>query len=357
MSASWNKKIVTLPTLPPELWLHIFDFATYVPHLFDSEVQNPFSSSPSSPTYPDYASDEKFRQAVRAALVTKRYLVRVCKQWHALATPLLYAAIYVGWERHLPQLRDTLTSDADRARTDTTGTASQPKGWWTRRVDLAMRAGRTSADQWTPAPETHSAALLQLIRCFPNLEILSALWDNSFLMQSGPRFQAELALALRHTSGHALRKLVWPNVCDVVNGLTALRTVGSIPDLIVFPCPLAAAFPPSLSYLWLAGDYSCALPHVHPTPLPALRQISVHDHHLVEFPCLADFLAIQGPRLETVRVHLHTDRPDGLGALLRALCDACANLRHLVLSMDRRWEELDVLGAGDRAECGISARF
>ena len=98
--------LMSTSMLPPELWLIVFDLATFVPNAFDAEVHNPFD-------YPRRlgVGDDTFMidmrgdlRAIRRASRTKRAIFRVCKTWHALVTPLLYEAVSLVRESNIPAL-------------------------------------------------------------------------------------------------------------------------------------------------------------------------------------------------------------------------------------------------------------
>ncbi|KAI6138554.1 hypothetical protein BKA82DRAFT_31827 [Pisolithus tinctorius] len=69
MATRTKRAATQLPDLPPELWNHIFDFATYVPYTLVPEIFE--KSIFIGPYY-----NQQYHPKLRAALVTKRYLVR-----------------------------------------------------------------------------------------------------------------------------------------------------------------------------------------------------------------------------------------------------------------------------------------
>ncbi|KAI9444622.1 hypothetical protein H4582DRAFT_2070354 [Lactarius indigo] len=89
-----------VPKLPPELWLHIFRFATSTPTPLSSHYE-PFQSCHDSTVISD------------AALSDKRSISLVCKQWHNLARgSILYEDIRIG--SGIPALHTALdTPDSD----------------------------------------------------------------------------------------------------------------------------------------------------------------------------------------------------------------------------------------------------
>ncbi|KAH7889200.1 hypothetical protein F5I97DRAFT_483813 [Phlebopus sp. FC_14] len=63
-----------LPVLPVELWLEVFDHATFVPHILEPDI---YQQTRSIGAY----FNRKHYRIIQDALVTKRSLVLVCKAW------------------------------------------------------------------------------------------------------------------------------------------------------------------------------------------------------------------------------------------------------------------------------------
>lgn len=138
--------------LPSEIWIEIFRHATSVPFILDPCDTLEFSLT----------SRRDKRSLYRQSLITKRHLVRVCKQWNGWAMPFLYESIFLGRGRSLPALRDVLIRAFQKA-----GTPDEvlSLGWWTKRLDLALRdMGRT---------ETEVGCISDIIGCLPNLSIIN----------------------------------------------------------------------------------------------------------------------------------------------------------------------------------------
>lgn len=140
MSASWNRKHVVLPYVPPEIWQHILEITTLVSGSLDPAIEDPFDSVEPRQWRNRLTKtgirDEQ--RAIRDSLITKRYIVRVCKQWHALGMPLLYQSIVVGKARALDPLLDILRRSQDSIGSGDDRDCSHPLGWWTRRFDLLL---------------------------------------------------------------------------------------------------------------------------------------------------------------------------------------------------------------------------
>ncbi|KAF8071590.1 hypothetical protein FPV67DRAFT_883111 [Lyophyllum atratum] len=178
------RRVVYLPVLPPEVWLNILRYATWVPFLLDPKTALQLSLS----------AKREQKRLYRQSLVTKRYLVRVCKQWNVWGAPYLYESIYLGRGRSIRALRDALNRSRHSGETC-------PYGWWTKRLDLAMRDMTTGA-----VPVTY---ICDMIECFPNLSIVN-------FAITAPRFtnfpeEAYIAIVLSLTrwSAPSLEALVW----------------------------------------------------------------------------------------------------------------------------------------------------
>ena len=78
--------------LPPELWLRIFELATYVPGLLETDIPDPFDMDPPSILH---LHQEYDRKLFKYSMVTKRSIVLVCRTWYSLALPLLYQVLYI----------------------------------------------------------------------------------------------------------------------------------------------------------------------------------------------------------------------------------------------------------------------
>ncbi|KIJ63374.1 hypothetical protein HYDPIDRAFT_113363 [Hydnomerulius pinastri MD-312] len=186
--ATKSRHSVFLPSLPPEVWICIFEHATYVPGTMVPEIYE--HSSLIGPLY-----NRKYHPPLREALVTKRSLVRVCKQWWHLASQFLYQSIYIGRMRSLTPLRSTLMCSAAGIGTLT---GNWPLGTYTRRLDLAIR------DYSVPPGDSGILDTLpDVIDCLQSLEIVSfAISNQLILMPNG------LLDALKNSAG-SLRVLDW----------------------------------------------------------------------------------------------------------------------------------------------------
>ncbi|KAH9178523.1 hypothetical protein EDB89DRAFT_953085 [Lactarius sanguifluus] len=130
-----------LRSLPAELWLHVFRFATSTPTSLSSHYE-PFQSCHNSTAISD------------AALGDKRSISLVCKQWRILVRSMLYEDIRIG--RGIPALHAALdTPDPDGY--------SAPR-YHVRRAVLPYAS--------TATPTKHAPPALALLALLPQLEVL-----------------------------------------------------------------------------------------------------------------------------------------------------------------------------------------
>ncbi|KII95224.1 hypothetical protein PLICRDRAFT_693472 [Plicaturopsis crispa FD-325 SS-3] len=179
---------VPVPSLPPELWLSIIDFATYVPEIMEPDIY-------------DYADaglrKQRLRRLLKTSLVTKRSIVRVCRFWNHIGTPYLYEALYIRLERMLPLLSDTLTL-SDRLSLNP-GSASS-LGSQTKRLDIGLH------DTYTLSP-TELDTLGDIIRRLPNLTIVNVCIPESGILAF--KMPAVIVDSVRETCSRSLRVFTW----------------------------------------------------------------------------------------------------------------------------------------------------
>jgi hypothetical protein len=92
--------MISVQTLPPELWALILRLSTFVPGVFDPSYLPPLSDEPRSwPT-------------IRASidmLTTKTSLSLVCKAWNTLTIPILFEHIILSRHASIESLADILS--------------------------------------------------------------------------------------------------------------------------------------------------------------------------------------------------------------------------------------------------------
>ncbi|TFY68426.1 hypothetical protein EVG20_g3555 [Dentipellis fragilis] len=328
-SVNMSTKMPSPPTVwqrtPPEIWLSIFEHATFVPHAFDTDVADPFDIPETCIPF-----DSQIQDGLRVSLRTKRELVRVCRYWRDLATPILYRAVTVRDDRSLRCLRDALVRLAQSSITGSTDTTIQAHTLpvRVRRLDLSgCRAGVSRAGRGLEFD-----VICDLFSYLPCLEIFS---DIAIRPYSGYRID---------NSSDAEHHFLSLNIEYFVNALLANR-----------PCAARCANCPRLSslcvYWWLQGQ----VPGVQPAselppltslsvdtsvdnrmpwkrPLVSLQHVYLWLHSIVRSTEGAEaFLLVQGPYLQTVAIDIRRFLPQYmLDPYLHLITTYCPNVVHLI---------------------------
>ncbi|KAF6744144.1 hypothetical protein DFP72DRAFT_1078989 [Ephemerocybe angulata] len=144
---AYQKPSITLPEIPPEIWIEILRQATDVP----DSLEHP------------------------QLLITKRYIVRVCREWYAIGMPFLYEHVSITRPRHVHQLSETLS------KTMTRGEVNEPLafGCFVKRLDLTAAA----LDSVVWSDEGCGTSLRQVLDLTPNLVTLNMPSTSSLLRQ------------------------------------------------------------------------------------------------------------------------------------------------------------------------------
>ncbi|EIM90314.1 uncharacterized protein STEHIDRAFT_119335 [Stereum hirsutum FP-91666 SS1] len=312
MSASWNRKPGVLPHVPPEIWQRILEMATLVPGSLDPDIEDPFDCSEprrwrNRITKPGIRDEQ---EDIRDSLITKRYVVRVCKQWYTLGMPLLYQSIFVGRERMFATLLETLRRSQNDIVVGDDNHHSHPLGWWTRRLDFRLR------------DSPHNVSLGEMTVKVID-EIFSLLTNLSIFVLAHPPSRGEyytapysIAVSLFERCGSTLQMLSWGTsfrfevgydyahlTAEILSKTPALRTVhGDFPVMMDTRAPIGSA-----RHLTSLITFS-QLPELVPSPdntitFPALQQFYfiaelARDWH----PSRAPFMATLGANLTTLYI-------------------------------------------------------
>ncbi|KAF9648503.1 hypothetical protein BDM02DRAFT_3187058 [Thelephora ganbajun] len=205
--------IEKLPHLPMEVWLLILQLATEVPFVFLPRIECPFDL-PARPTHKEMTVE------LSRSLITKRYIVLVCKAWNNIATPLLYSAVLLRSGRGVSAAWNTFRDSAQ-------GNASVQLGHYVKRIDLSMRDSRTHHLSLEQLAERDKIA--EILRWLPNLSIFTM----NTRMRGGD--STCIAKALADTSANTLQTIEWTgrhtlgHMCLSVASWTKL--VSSCPNL------------------------------------------------------------------------------------------------------------------------------
>jgi hypothetical protein len=182
-----------LPDLPLEIWLEIFQFATYVHNCETIKPLNPFT--PRRMTTIALAANTP-----ALAMRTKLALVLVCKSWRRLAAQLLYrhvvirsparadAIIRVMEQSRVPQ--PSISTSRHETRSSTT--QLQDYGQWTRFIEVYTHMRGSGNIRFLQT-------VFRIFRCCPNLQYLSGNWIHELpaeFLQGVPALYGQSLLGL-----------------------------------------------------------------------------------------------------------------------------------------------------------------
>lgn len=247
--------------LPSELWLAIFEHATFTAVGFSTEPPDPFLLPEAQ-----RPSTEDAVSVLCTALVMKRTLVRVCKAWYALAMPLLYRAIFVGKLHVVPALKATLAaSSAAAERTAWKGKGKAvPLGMYTRRLDFSVRSEFDVSSEGRD--RSHFALLASIVAYLPHLQIFMARYAYWLDQSWGKNVSVAVASALQRTSAASLRVLEWSNDVQHRRQDVWYELAAACPNLRILRSP------PRRATTWFGGELSSV--RISPQAFRQIRSIS-----------------------------------------------------------------------------------
>ncbi|KAI6123169.1 hypothetical protein EDD16DRAFT_1725320 [Pisolithus croceorrhizus] len=321
MAARAKRAVIQLPSLPPELWDHIFELATHVPYTLVPEIFE--KSIFIGPIY-----NREYHPKLRAALVTKRYLVRVCRQWWHIAIRHLYRAIYIGRARSLSSLCNTLEKYAAGKGTVA---GAEPLGQWTQRLDVAVR-------DRSARPDMDAQHCANLVKRLPNLAIVSI----RMLFAVAPLPLFGILNALRY-SASSIRVLDWTPEPLSYQSSEIVELLWSLPRLHTLHCPqlrwgreyfptsilsslntLSLTFGPRLEKNRLTeGDPEQTCINLRKVVLDSLRSIDVWE----------DFMSCYGTSITSVQI-LAFSSTLRLNQYLDMVKRLCPNLLQMTILAD-----------------------
>ncbi|KAG5634904.1 hypothetical protein H0H81_000364 [Sphagnurus paluster] len=292
------RKIPNLPPLPPELWYTILREATWVPYIMDPDHRLEFS--------PTFIGEQ--RRLFRQSLVTKRYLVRVCKTWNRWANEFLYECIYLGRCRSLPALLNTLT----KSHHERPGSHADPsRGWWTKRLDIAIRHDR-AMDEIAP--------ISKMFNYLPNLDIINIKGFFSWILPE-----------LKKSCGPSLRVFKW---CEAITIHEEWHNfLFQLTNLRMLHCPFSQPekpTPTNFTFPHLESIYAVSPRDIPNAEYPSLRHLIIGGSTTDQWH---PFLERQGAKLEVIQLVLHLITLSQID--LTTITTACPNLVRLDLSTDR----------------------
>ncbi|KZV70682.1 hypothetical protein PENSPDRAFT_435540 [Peniophora sp. CONT] len=298
-----------MPQLPPELWIHILHFATTVPGQMQVELQNPLDDTAASLPLPHILSPHSARADFIAAQATRAAIVRVCRDWHTIATPYLYENVCVPSSATLPILAEAMAR----------------YGQLVRRLDLLLED--SGAHQLAPLTDVFSLA--------HRLEILNISTRAAEKIHVPHRVMC----ALRVTCAPSLLSLSWdpasslcPTIQDMQSLLCAvpnLRTLGQLqwPDCgpgYPLGCPYTLPILKRLNSMTLIHGHD---DHGVDSPtFPSLRHIIIGKS--TQDGCVDAFVRAHAHALRSAIVEVAVEDQEALAPLM-----ACEQLDSLVLHM------------------------
>ncbi|KAI0333501.1 hypothetical protein GY45DRAFT_265798 [Cubamyces sp. BRFM 1775] len=272
--------------LPPEVWLRVFAYATYIPGAFENDDSQALVA---------FARDKygisvhrRHREATDLMLAASR----VCKTWTPLITEFLFQYLLVQSGDHAIEVAKVL------GRYDQDALNRNAAGRWTVRLELALEG----VHWWE---DVHTAALARIFEYCPNVTVFS----TAFSTTDASLFQGRRFLRAMRDVG-------------MRSNLRRLELKGDAALFETILPPLA----PSLETLWLLPSRRTApdrvldpmhFPHVHtfilsegfgwgsPPPnwaMPSLRTLYAEDDNLspVAQRKAQSFFGAHGAQLEQI---------------------------------------------------------
>jgi hypothetical protein len=282
-----------LPLLPHELWRKIFEMATAVPGALNTDLRDPFGLA----SCLSWADEHRM---LRSSLLTKSRIVRVCRVWYKLAIPYLYEVIIIGRGRTMASLAVALSNSA---RQGDTQNQVRSIGWWTKRLDLAMR------DE-TSGINAENQQLAAIVKCLPNLAIfVNRVSHASYLYK---RITASTVEALVNSCKFSLRTMRvyqsapkfamlaedWKPIFDAC---TSLETIDSSLDFLSLPCQ----FPKRIRSATVSSACFERFLENPPCNLQELKYI-ISPHSILAELGFKKILSVVGRSLNSLNIEIET---------------------------------------------------
>lgn len=306
--------------VPPEIWIQIFEWASFLPGLMDIGVPNPLQPSAVKEWYSPFTWNN-----LRACLATRRAIVLVCQRWYTVGLPILYHCLFIRDSACRISLQRTFAAEAAARKHSA---PSVPLWSWARHLVLDVDHLSSNAE-FTSEMEAVSAILFFV----PNLKILSfgAIGE---LGQLPKKFTDTLS----KTCGSTLRRIYlrW-NQFPFLTSAQCDHLLASLPNLetIVggsFMGRCVAAMPrlPNLHHITLFSE-DCGTSHDSNVNFPAVREASLR---IGVHAGWKHFTAVHGPLLTTIYLtYMSPLGPDSIQRDLNVLKDDCPNLTHLIIHL------------------------
>ncbi|KAF9462441.1 hypothetical protein BDZ94DRAFT_1283038 [Collybia nuda] len=213
-SSNQVRRSKPLPDLPLEIWLEIFQFATYVHQHVTIVPLDPFSMKRVS-------TNVMGVNTPTLSMRTKLSLVLVCRSWRRISVQMLYEHLVIRSPARANAILSVLRNSAQRLQYDDRETGkiySFPGyGMWTRHVEI-----------FTHARGAHDIRYLQsifhILQVCPNLRTLSGTWVHPLPL--------EFLNAIAILYGPSLEALYWGELTTFPT-ITTPEFLGSFQSLRV----------------------------------------------------------------------------------------------------------------------------
>ncbi|KDQ60432.1 hypothetical protein JAAARDRAFT_606455 [Jaapia argillacea MUCL 33604] len=275
--------------LPEELWVSIFDIATYDEHFRDHTVPTAWSESSWFRTlFNEWSLRSPLEKLVddqKKNYATKKAIVSTCKRWRQIGSEYLFKYVFLENGSRLRQLCALMDQEST-------------VGKFTKRFHLVRYHPERVSIQ------NMENAVVSIIRHCPNLEVFAITWpiDVSF----GP-----IADALCTFCSHSIRSVQWTIPFEALPRLIwALESLPNLSSLYIqFGQPVSEVVHlgaaanitlslPNLSQLSLANFFEDFLDQATGWDLPVLRNLSLDFGNSREnLPDVMDFLSEHGSQL------------------------------------------------------------
>lgn len=297
-------------TLPVELWLEVFSYATFVPGLLD------VTDSRAIEAYSSDANGVAVDNSVTTALKTKRAISEVCWTWWRYIQPMLFEHIRIKSGAHAVQIADRLEASGEEEKVC-------HRGRWIKRVEIF-----TSDCYWD---EERVEALIHILNKSPNLTVFSDLFCSSpsSILENNAVIET---LASKCTLGN-LRRLEWysgssDSLCRLLEQSKRLEVLvlgrGCLANSYSDPITL-----PNLTTL-ITSEYATPS-RFKDIQLPSIKSLIIHGTVIPASKFdVRDYFSLEGD-IQRMRLQLDDWRSNYVN-----LC-AFKELRTLALDFGRRY--------------------
>ncbi|KAI0310828.1 hypothetical protein OF83DRAFT_1178158, partial [Amylostereum chailletii] len=319
--------------IPFEIWADIFDFATHVPALMNTDLTDPFDRPTTL-----FPGDPWEDTLLRASMHTRRSLVHVCRSWSAVATPILYRCVVLSTGGESARaFNRALVAKREQATTVQSMVPSVRHLVLTQTLTNAEWYGPTSEHE-TPTLESQEvmSAAQNIIRHLPHLEILSI--TPGFHHASSRVPSTDVFRVLATSKFPSLLKFDITR-CTVGMPHADLRAMlSAAPVLRIFlttprtsSCSHSFSSHPTLSYL-TCKSLRCDCVDGEVPPPPALRCVSLPILGALRSPS-PHFTTIQGCSITTVHLLFPLHEFARIPPALACVADLLPNLTRVHMTL------------------------